>query len=465
MSKVPLSSAISAASAQTPADATPTSGTTGRFIVTFREGAEHEAVAALSGAGLQVASSNDFTDSAVDFGALSTADALVLPEIGVAVVSAEPERMDSMSALGETSPILAIEPERYVYALAAPAPIRMEEPAPEQPAAPALDLSASAAAYIRGYADAVDSFTRTLLTSASAAAAAAQPVVQAWNESQITWGLQATRVPASAFSGKGIKVAVLDTGFNLAHPDFVGRSITAVSFVPGQTAQDGHGHGTHTAGTACGPKAPAIKPRYGIAYEALMFIGKVLNNSGSGTDGWILAGINWAVANGCPVISMSLGRAVAPGEPPPVAYETAARNALNRGCLIIAAAGNESDRANGVVRPVGAPANCPSIMAVGAVDENFRIANFSNRAINANGGEVNIVGPGVNVYSSFPMPTRYRRLSGTSMATPHVSGIAALYAQSSPLLRGAALWLRLQSTARMLAIPVVDEGRGLVQAS
>jgi subtilisin family serine protease len=441
------------------------SDTTGRFIVTFREGAEQQAAAALSGAGLQVASSNDFTDSAVDFSALSTADALVLPEIGVAVVSAEPERMDSMAALGETSPILAVEPERYVYALAAPAPIRMEEPAPEQPAAPGLDLSPAAAAYIRGYADAVDGLTRTLLTSASAAAAAAQPVVQAWNESQITWGLQATRVPMSAFSGKGIKVAVLDTGFDLAHPDFVGRSITAVSFVPGQTAQDGHGHGTHTAGTACGPKAPAIKPRYGIAYEALMFIGKVLNNSGSGTDGWILAGINWAVANGCPVISMSLGRAVAPGEPPPVAYETAARNALNRGSLIIAAAGNESDRAHGVIRPVGAPANCPSIMAVGAVDENFRIANFSNRAINANGGEVNIVGPGVNVYSSFPMPTRYRRLSGTSMATPHVAGIAALYAQSSPLLRGAALWLRLQATARMLTIPVVDEGRGLVQAS
>jgi subtilisin family serine protease len=464
MSKVPLSSAISAASAQTPADATPTSNTTGRFIVTFREGAENEAAAALSGFGLQVASSNDFTDSAVDFSALSTADALMLPEIGVAVVSAEPEHMDSMSALGETSPILSIEPERYAYALAAPAPIPMEEPAPEQPAAHALDLSASAAAYIRGYADAVDSLTRTLLNSASAAAAAA-PVAQAWNESQLTWGLQATRVPASVFSGKGIKVAVLDTGFDLGHPDFVGRSITATSFVPGQTAQDGHGHGTHTAGTACGPKTPAIKPRYGVAYESLMFIGKVLNNNGSGTDGWILAGINWAVANGCPVISMSLGRAVAPGEPPPIAYETAARNALNRGCLIIAAAGNESDRAHGVIRPVGAPANCPSIMAVGAVDENFRVANFSNRTINANGGEVNLVGPGVNVYSSFPMPSRYRRLSGTSMATPHVAGIAALYAQSSPLLRGAALWLRLQATARMLAIPVVDEGRGLVQAS
>ncbi len=464
MSKVPLSSAISAASAQAPAAATPTPDTTGRFIVTFREGAEHEAAAALSGSGLQVASSKDFTDSAVDFGALTTADALVLPEIGVAVVSSEPERMDAMSALGETSPILAIEPERYVYALAAPAPIRVEEPAPEQPAAPGLELPPAAAAYIRGYADAVDGLTRTLLASASAAAAA-QPVVQAWNESQITWGLQATRVPASAFSGKAIKVAVLDTGFDLTHPDFVGRSITAVSFVPGQTAQDGHGHGTHTAGTACGPKAPAIKPRYGVAYEALMYIGKVLNNSGSGTDGWILAGINWAVANGCPVISMSLGRAVAPGEPPPVAYETAARNALTRGCLIIAAAGNESDRANGIFRPVGAPANCPSIMAVGAVDENFRIANFSDRAINVNGGEVNIVGPGVNVYSSFPMPTRYRRLSGTSMATPHVSGIAALYAQSSPTLRGAALWLRLQATARMLTIPVVDEGRGLVQAS
>ncbi|HET8549845.1 MAG TPA: S8 family serine peptidase [Bryobacteraceae bacterium] len=463
MAKVPLTSG---------ADILPTAETqsreaaetTGRYIVTFREGADPQAAtAALSNFGLRTATAADFRESAVDFQTLGAADSVVLPEIGVAVVSAEPDQMASMSAADEASPILAVEPERYVYALSAPAPVRLEEPEVQE-AAPRIDLSPAAAAYVRGYRDALDSFTSSLLSSAGAEASAAAIAPTAFVETNFTWGLQATRVHLSPLSGRGIRVAVLDTGMDLQHPDFAGRSITAASFVPGQAPQDGHGHGTHCIGTSCGPRTPGVRPRYGIAYEAAIFVGKVLNNAGSGTDGWILAGINWAVANGCPVISMSLGRPVNPGEPPPVAYETAARNALNRRCLIVAAAGNDSNRSAGVIRPVSAPANCPSIMAVGAIDENFRIANFSNRAINGGGGEVNLVGPGVRVRSSWPMPTRYNTISGTSMATPHVAGIAALYAQTSPLLRGAQLWLRLLNTARnIVTIPPVDDGRGLVQ--
>jgi subtilisin family serine protease len=114
---------------------------------------------------------------------------------------------------------------------------------------------------------------------------------------------------------------------------------------------------------------------------------------------------------------------------------------------------------------VSHPANCPSILAVAAIDSQFRIANFSNRAINPNGGAVDIAGPGVDVRSTWPMPTRYRTISGTSMATPHVAGIAALIAQTSAALRGAALWVRLTNTARNLVpIPVADDGWGLVQA-
>jgi subtilisin family serine protease len=260
-------------------------------------------------------------------------------------------------------------------------------------------------------------------------------------------------------------VAVLDTGFDLNHPDFAGRSPTTASFVPGQTVQDGHGHGTHCIGTACGPKTPPVRPRYGVAYRSLIFAGKVLSNSGSGSDATILAGINWAIANGCPVISMSLGRAANVGDPFPVAYETAARAGLARGCLIVAAAGNESNRRLGSIRPVGHPASCPSIMAVGAIDSSFQIANFSTRSINPNGGNVDIVGPGVDVRSTWPMPTRYRSISGTSMATPHVAGIAALYAQSSDSLRGLSLWKKLIAKAKNIgAIPPVDDGAGLVQA-
>src|SRR5262249_11014959 len=202
----------------------------------------------------------------------------------------------------------------------------------------------------------------------------------------VTWGLSACKVPTSQFSGKGIKVAVLDTGFDLKHPEFAGRSITTKTFV-GQPVQDLHGHGTHTTGTACGPNAPAGPiQRYGIAFKSQIFSGKVLTNSGSGTQAQSLAGINWAITNKCAVISMSLG-AKAPVQQ---SYTAAGQAALNNGCLIIAAAGNSGPG------PTEAPGNSPTIMAVAAVDSNLQPAPFSCR------GKIDITGPGVNVFSSWP---------------------------------------------------------------
>lgn len=439
--------------------------TTGRYIVTFQpENAGEGAQLLASAAGLRSASAADFTESAVSFEALGDADALVLPEIGIAVVSANPEQMSRLSrAAAAESPVLAVEPEYFEYALASPilGPASEGEN-PEEPERE-LELSPEAASYLRGYRDATNHLAQKLLEGAPPEVDT--PDAAAFNEALITWGLQATRVNRSRRAGAGIRVAVLDTGFDMNHPDFPDRTRVGASFVPGQNVQDGHGHGTHCIGTACGAKSPPVNPRYGIAYQSLIYAGKVLSNTGSGTDAWILAGINWAIANSCPVISMSLGRGAQPGEPFPVAYETAARAALQRGCLIIAAAGNDSNRSSGVFRPVSHPASCPSVMAVGAIDSSRRVANFSNRGINVNGGRVDIVGPGVNVRSSWPMPTRYRTISGTSMATPHVAGIAALYAQSSAALRGAALWQRLIATARNIAaIPAADDGAGLVQA-
>jgi subtilisin family serine protease len=441
---------------------------TGRYIVTFRpETAAETAKTLTDSAGLRVAHASEFSESAVSFEALSSADALVLAELGIAVVSAEPAQMEKLGVESATGTgVLTIEPERFAYALATPAlGPRDEDEARATRGGAAIDLSPAAAGYLRGYRDALTHLTDSLLGSSAAAAEAVGLQPAALNEGAFTWGLQATRAQLSSFTGKGIRVAVLDTGFDLSHPDFVSRPKVASSFVPGQIVQDGHGHGTHCMGTACGPKTPELKPRYGIAYEALMFIGKVLSNQGSGTDGWILAGINWAVANNCPVVSMSLGRKANPGDPFPIAYEQAAQAGLARGTLIVMAAGNESDRAHGIISPVGHPASCPSIMAVGAIDSMFRVANFSNRSINPNGGDVDIAGPGVAVRSSWPMPQRYNTISGTSMATPHVAGIAALFAQSSSSLRGVTLWKKLTANARnILTIPVADDGTGLVQA-
>jgi subtilisin family serine protease len=383
-------------------------------------------------------------------------------------VSGEPDQMARVSeAATPESSVLAVEPEYFVYAFATPilSPLPDDEGGGQQEQEKQFGISAEAAAYLIGYRDAANHLTQTLLAGAAAGAATAGVGAAAINETLITWGLQATRVSSLPQTGAGIRLAVLDTGLDMNHPDFAGRPKVGASFVSGQSVQDGNGHGTHCIGTACGPRVPPVNPRYGIAHQSMIFAGKVLSNSGSGTDATILAGINWAIANGCPVISMSLGRGAQVGEPFPISYENAARIALQRGSLIIAAAGNDSNRSGGVFRPVSHPASCPSIMAVGAIDSSFRIANFSNRAINLNGGRVDLVGPGVTVRSTWPMPTRYRSISGTSMATPHVAGIAALYAQSSAAMRGAALWQKLIATAKNIGpIPAVDDGAGLVQA-
>jgi subtilisin family serine protease len=259
--------------------------------------------------------------------------------------------------------------------------------------------------------------------------------------------LIACKVPPSSRSGSGIKVAVLDTGLDLGHPDFAGRTIVSATFV-GQPVQDLHGHGTHTIGTSCGPQAPAgSTPRYGIAYRASIYAGKVLSNSGGSVGGSVLAGMNWAIANRCEVISMSLG-SQSPVQP---YYTAAGQSALNNGLLMIAASGNSA-------ATTGAPANSPTIMSVAAVDTNLTPATFSDF------GKIEISGPGVNVFSSVPRPTLYGYKSGTSMATPHVAGCAALLAESSASLRGMALWNKLRQMAKSLPFPSSRVGSGLVQA-
>src|SRR5262249_9645534 len=151
--------------------------------------------------------------------------------------------------------------------------------------------------YLRGFRRAVETIAEDLRSPDEAEAdLEVDPAVLG-----ATWGLIRCNVPPSTRSGVGIKVAMLDTGLDLGHPDFAGRAITSQTFV-GQPVQDMNGHGTHTCGTACGTKAPAgAIQRYGIAYRAPIFIGKVLNNAGSGSTATVLAGMHWAIANRSPV--------------------------------------------------------------------------------------------------------------------------------------------------------------------
>lgn len=278
-----------------------------------------------------------------------------------------------------------------------------------------------------------------------------------------TWGLIATRTTACRYTGRGVRIAVLDTGLDAGHPDFAGRGIRAQSFIPGRSVADGSGHGTFCAGIAAGAQQPRDAPRYGVAHAADLCIAKVLDDDAEGTDGNVIAGIDWAVRNECAVISLSLGTPVQPGDSYPQIYEQAAARALAAGSLLIAPAGNTSERPDNIA-PVDYPANCPSIVSVGAVDRNFAVAPFSNGGLNDNGGEVNLVAPGIAIVSAAPCPALYQTGSGTSTAAPFVAGIAALLAEAHPQVRGAQLRALLVKAIRPLSHPVRDVGAGLVQA-
>jgi subtilisin len=402
---------------------------TGRYLVTFKEGAADAGIKSLtSKRGLRVATARDFENQAVDLEAAGDAQAVVFPEIGVALVSAEAAAEHGVTAaefVAEETPTQSVDPEYFMFA-----------------------LQTNPGDYLRGVLR-----TAEMIYEDLGHWTAAVTVGEVSAAAGVTWGLAACKVPPSHFDGNGTKVAVLDTGFDIGHPEFTGRSFVTNTFV-GQPVQDLHGHGTHTTGTACGPQSPpGAIPQYGIGYRAQIFVGKVLSNSGSGAQAQVLAGMNWAIANKCAVISMSLGAQI-PVQP---SYTSAGQAALNAGCLIIAAAGNASHRP-GNIQPAGAPANSPTVMSVGALDNALRVAVFSN------GGKIDIAGPGVNIFSSWPRPTLHNTISGTSMATPHVAGCAALWAQASPHLRGTALRAKLISTARHLLLPPTDVGAGMVQA-
>lgn len=414
--------------------------TTGRYIVVFREGAFDRAVEFLNTVGIRSANSADSGRSANREGDLEAVDELeesdfiVYPELGVAVVNGEPEQINRLAeASGDpSSPILSIEPEK----------IR-------------TDVSGS-------------SISEELLPAGHAAA-----LIARFDETEVTWGLQITNAAKSAnvmsrFSGRGIRVAVLDGGIDLNvdgngnihfHPDFEGRNITTKTFVPQTTnAKDTRGHGTHVLGTACGALRPANVRRYGIAYNADIYVAKVLDQNGQGPDRRIISGIEWALLNRCQIISMSISSE--PGATFSRAYEHIGRRCLDAGLLIIAAAGNDSLRP-ARVSPVGEPANCPSIMAVGAIGPDSHVLQFSNAGLTRSGGEVNISAPGIDVFSS--VPGGHDTKAGTSVATPHVAGIAALYAESKPNAVGRRLWDLLIKTARTLPASSQDVGAGLVQ--
>src|SRR5215468_2987048 len=393
------------------ADNVPRLGT----VVRFKPEAAGTGVRQLESGGFRVASSRDFRSAAAVPNNFGGADVQYFERFGIAVVRRDRARLGPVVEQAvEQRVVVSVRPEIQYRAL----------PEVRRSEAPVTSLAQ-------------------------------------FDETSVTWGLEVTKVALSTLSGAGIKVAVLDTGFDRNHQDFRGRSITKKLFATRSSENDTQGHGTHCIGTACGPQRPTNGPRYGIAYEAAIYAGKVLGDDGMGTDRSVIAGMDWALDQGCQIISMSLGSAAKVGDQPNADFEQIGKACLDGGTVVIAAAGNESSRP-GHIAPVGSPANATTIMAVAALDRALAPAPFSCGGINP-GQDVDIAAPGVDVLSSLP-GNRYGRLNGTSMATPHVSGVAALIAQSDVKYRGRALWERLLELAGPLPHPVRDVGKGLLLA-
>jgi subtilisin len=225
----------------------------------------------------------------------------------------------------------------------------------------------------------------------------------------VSWGVGRVKAPAcwDATKGKGIYVAVIDTGI-WPHNDLKGNLLGGISFVPGQSWVDGHGHGTHVAGTiAARMNGSGV---VGVAPSAYLYAIKVLSNGGSGNWSWLMSGLYWMRKyHGCTfdVANLSLGASSAPA-----AVEAYVNYAAQR-TLLVTAAGNSGGA-------VGYPAKYPRCLAVSAIDSSNTIPSWSCR-----GPEVELCAPGVNIFSTIP-GNSYSYMSGTSMAAPHVAGAAAL---------------------------------------
>jgi subtilisin family serine protease len=270
---------------------------------------------------------------------------------------------------------------------------------------------------------------------------------------------------AAGFDGTGVKVAVLDTGIDASHPDLAGAVTAEKNFAA--EAEDGldHvGHGTHVASTIAGTGAGSAGKYRGVAPGAKLLDGKVCVMSGC-AESWILSGMQWAAESGAKVVNMSLGGTDTAGIDP---IEQAVNDLTAKyGVLFVVAAGN-----SGAYEPVSSPASADAALAVGAVTKTGELADFSSRGprIGDHAVKPEISAPGVDITAARgkdsdggPPDQLYVSYSGTSMATPHVTGAAAIltqvHPQWSPEQRKAAL---MASAKPNPAISVFAQGAGRV---
>ncbi|MFD7292884.1 S8 family serine peptidase [Streptomyces sp. NPDC059897] len=267
----------------------------------------------------------------------------------------------------------------------------------------------------------------------------------------------------AGLTGKGVKVAVLDTGYDTSHPDLASRVSESKSFIAGQEVADRNGHGTHVGSTVGGSGAASDGKEKGVAPDATLAVGKVLSDEGYGTESEIIAGMEWAAKDiKAEVVSMSLGSDTGSDGTDPMAQ---AVNSLTEdtGALFVIAAGNAY--APGTI---GSPGAADSALTVGAVDAGDERASFSSQGprLGDDGLKPDLSAPGVDILAARSSLTEgsgsYTTMSGTSMATPHVAGVAALLAQAHPDWTAAQLKDALMSSSKRLDDSAYAIGSGRV---
>ncbi|MFE6774534.1 S8 family serine peptidase [Streptomyces sp. NPDC057702] len=274
----------------------------------------------------------------------------------------------------------------------------------------------------------------------------------------------------AGLDGKGARIAVLDTGVDQTHPDLAGQQIAEKNFSQAPDARDRVGHGTHVASIAAGTGAKSGGRYRGVASGARILDGKVLDDDGFGQESDIIAGAQWAVAQKANVVNLSLGGSDAPDIDP---LEAAVNKlSADHGTLFAIAAGNE-----GILGPgsISSPGSADAALTVGAVDTSDKLADFSSRGPRVGDGALkpDLTGPGVDIgaaaapgsqvaESGTPVADGYVAISGTSMATPHAAGAAAILAQRHPDWSGARLKAALIASATPGPYSAFEQGTGRI---